>query len=58
MFSLELINDLIKVPREGEHIGMLLLRELNVDSKSGILISRVNLGLFLLLRNDCIGEPA
>ena len=58
MFSLELINDLIEVPREGENIGMLLLRELNVDSKSGILISRVNLGLFLLLRNDCIGEPA
>ena len=58
MFSLELINDLIEVPREGEHIGMLLLRELNVDSKSGILISGVNLAFFLLLRNDCIGEPA
>ena len=32
VFSLELINDLIEVPWEGEYIDMLLLRELNIDS--------------------------
>ena len=50
--SLELINYLIEVPREGKHICMLLLRELNIDSESGIFVSGINLVLILLLRNN------
>ena len=52
MSSLELINDLVEVPREGEHIGMLLLRELNVSTESSVLVGNIDLVLLLLLRND------
>jgi hypothetical protein len=37
MLGLEIINDLVKVPREGQNVSMFLLRELSVNAESGIL---------------------
>lgn len=60
MFGLKLIDDLIKAPGEGKHIGVLLLLKLGVDTQSGILRGQVELVAgFLLLDNRCgIGETA
>lgn len=53
--SLELVDDFVEVPWEGEHVSMLLLRELSVDAKSCVFISSVNFALLVLLGdNSCI----
>lgn len=54
MPSLELFDDFVEVPGEGQDVGVLLLRELSVDAKSGILVLNINLGiLFSILRHNC-----
>ena len=41
MLGLELVDNLVEAPREGEHVGMLLLLELGIDAESGILRRKV-----------------
>ena len=54
MLSLEFIDDLVEVPWEGQDVGVLLLRELSIDSESGIFRGDINLTtLFSRLANDC-----
>ena len=43
MSRLEVLNDLIEVPGESQHICVLLLREFGVDTESCILISLADL---------------
>ena len=60
MPSLEVFNDLIEVPWESQHVGMLLLREFGVDAKSSVLGGDVDFtALFRLLGdNGRVGELA
>lgn len=41
VFSLEVIDDFVEVPGEGQHVGVLLSRKLGVDAQSRVLICRV-----------------
>lgn len=50
--ALELVDDFVEVPWEGEHIGMFLLAELGVDTESGVFVAHVNFVTRLLLRHD------
>jgi len=52
--ALEIIDDLIEVPWEGQDVSVLLLAELCVDTKSGVFVSKVNIA-FVLLRHDSCG---
>ena len=47
--GLKLVNDLVEVPREGQHIGVLLLGEFCVHTESCILRGKVDLATTLLL---------
>ena len=54
VLSLEFIDDLVEVPGEGQDVGVLLLRELSINSESGIFRGNINLASLLLsLGNDC-----
>ena len=49
MLSLELIDDLIEVPGEREHVGVFLLGELCVDSEPGVNRGQVHAMLLAVL---------
>ena len=53
--ALEVVDDLIEVPREGQDVSVLLLAELCVDAKSGVFVAKVNIA-FILLRHDGVRE--
>ena len=54
VLSLEFIDDLVEVPGEGQDVGVLLLRELSINSESGIFRGDINFtSLLLSLGNDC-----
>jgi len=47
--SLEVIDDFVEVPRECEHVGVLLCRKFGVNTESGILIGVVELAITRIL---------
>ena len=49
MSALEVLNDLIEIPGEGQHVGVLLGRELSVNTESGVLVGHVELVVTCIL---------
>ena len=59
VLSLELINDLFKVPWEGKHVSMFLFREDGIDSNSSVsVLDAFGLWLFVLCRNGSVREES
>ena len=50
--TLELVDDLVEIPREGQDVSVFLLRELNIDAKPGVFVAGINLVAGAILRHD------
>lgn len=53
---LEVCNDLLKIPGEGQHVCVLLLIKCHIDSQFLVSLVKIHCGLLLLLQLDLRGE--